>query len=311
MKPGIWLLMTQDQNELSGAATGEGMAVDITAIILTYNDESNIRGCLESLHGWIEDIVIVDSFSSDKTLEICREYGCRIYQNEFIDQAHQFNWALDSARLTRGWIIRLDSDEVVPEKLKREIESRVGREEGVAGYYMNRRMYWMNRWIRYGRMYPHYILRLFRRGHGRYELRTEEHLVLQGRAAYLKNDFLEDNRKNTLDYFTVKHLKTADGEVREALNPSREDLAIKPALFGTKVQRTRWLKSNVYARAPFFLRPLLYFIYRYFFCLGFLDGKEGLIFHFLQAFWYRFYIDARLYEKHSAWTSKRNDCSNI
>jgi hypothetical protein len=207
--------------------------------------------------------------------------------------------------------MRLDSDEIVPSRLKHEIESRLGREEGVTGYYMNRRMYWMNRWIRHGRMYPHYILRLFRRGHARYELRTEEHLVLEGLAAYLKNDFLEDNRKNTLDYFTLKHLKTADGEVREVLNAPIGDLAVKPALFGTKVQRTRWLKTNVYTRAPALIRPLLYFIYRYFFCLGFLDGKEGLIFHFLQAFWYRFYIDARLYEERTAWTSKRNDYSHI
>lgn len=287
------------------------MSVEISAIILTYNDEENINACLESLKEWLDDIVIVDSFSTDRTLQICKAHGCRIYQHDFIDQAHQFNWALDSVPLRHSWVMRLDSDEIVPDRLKREIESRVGREEGIVGYYMNRRMYWMNRWLRHGRMYPHYILRLFRFGSGRYELRTEEHLLLDGMAAYLESDFLEDNRKNGLEYFTLKHLKTAEGEVAEVLHPQLDGRAVDPAPFGTKTERTRWLKEKVYSRMPLFMRPLLYFLYRYVICLGFLDGKEGLIFHFLQAFWYRFYIDARLYEERHAWRKNKIDQTGI
>ena len=287
------------------------MSVEISVIILTYNDEDNIGACLESFKDWVDDIVIVDSFSTDKTLQICEAQGCRIHQHEFIDQAHQFNWALDTIPLKHQWVLRLDSDEILPERLKREMERRVGKEVGIAGYYINRRMYWMNRWLRHGRMYPHYILRLFRFGAGRYEMRTEEHLLLDGKAAYFEHDFLEDNRKNGLEYLTFKHLKTAEGEVSEILHPSCDDRAVEPSLFGTKTQRTRWLKEKVYARTPFFSRSLLYFLYRYFVCLGFLDGKEGLTFHFLQAFWYRFYIDARLYEERCAWRKSRIDHTNI
>jgi glycosyltransferase involved in cell wall biosynthesis len=287
------------------------MSIAISAIILTYNDEENIEGCLDSLYNWIDDIVIVDSQSTDRTLQICESYGCRIYQHEFIDQAHQFNWALDTIPLKHSWVMRLDSDEIVPDRLKREMAIRVGREDGIVGYYMNRRMYWMNKWLRHGRMYPHYILRLFRVGSGRYELRTEEHLILDGTASYLKSDFLEDNRKNGLEYFTLKHLKTAEGEVSEVLRPVVGDLAVLPKLLGTKTERTRWLKINVYSRTPLFIRPLMYFLYRYFFCLGFLDGKAGLTFHFLQAFWYRFYIDARLHEERCAWRRSKVDHSDI
>jgi glycosyltransferase involved in cell wall biosynthesis len=287
------------------------VSVGISVIILTYNDEENIGACLKSLKDFVADIVIVDSFSEDRTLEICRNFGCRIFRHDFINQAHQFNWALDSIPLKHQWVLRLDSDEILPERLKREMERRVGKEDGIAGYYINRRMYWMNRWLRHGRMYPHYILRLFRFGSGRYEMRTEEHLLLNGKAAYLEHDFLEDNRKNSLEYLIVKHLKTAEGELSEILYPRHDEFTFEPSLFGTKTQRTRWLKENVYARTPLFARSLLYFIYRYLICLGFLDGKEGLIFHFLQAFWYRFYIDARLFEERLAWRKSRINHTTI
>jgi hypothetical protein len=149
-------------------------------------------------------------------------------------------------------------------------------------------------------MYPHYIVRLFKKGRARYEERTEEHLIVDGPIAYLESEFLEDNKKNGLDYFTEKHLATARGELQEILDnesgPGRANPAIEPNLFGAKVHRTRWLKENVYSRTPLFVRPFFYFLYRYVLCLGFLDGKPGLIFHVLQGFWYRFYIDAKVYE---------------
>src|SRR5262249_37624292 len=143
------------------------------------------------------------------------------------------------------WVLRLDSDEIVPLALAEEMQARVGK-EAVVGYYMNRRMYWMNHWLKHGRMYPHYILRLFKRGFARYEERTEEHLVLTGEAGYMQRDFLEDNRRNTLDYFTVKHLRTAAGEVAEALSGVEERDGITPKLLAPKVNRTRWLKLRIY-----------------------------------------------------------------
>lgn len=303
---GYWQLATRND------ILAQGQKTMISVVILTFNDEIQIRNCLESIRDVTDDIVVVDSFSTDGTLGICREYGARIYQNRFVNQAIQFNWGLDNATFKHEWILRLDSDEVVPKRLKDEIRSRVGVEPDIAAYYLNRRMYWMGRWLRHGRIYPHYIVRLFRKGRARYEEKTEEHLIVDGPIGRMQFDFLEANQKNNLDYFTEKHLVTARGEIREALEaagPGRP--AIEPRLLGPKVHRTRWLKDRVYARAPLFLRPFLYFVYRYFFCLGFLDGIPGLIFHVLQGFWYRFYIDAKIYEARENLPENRVDYGNI
>ena len=271
----------------------------ISVIILTYNDDIQIRRCLESIRDLTDDIIIVDSFSTDGTLDICGEYGARIFQNHFVNQAIQFNWALDNVAIKHDWILRLDSDELVPDKIKEEMRKRVGSEPEIVAYYLNRRMYWMRRWLRHGRMYPHYIARLFKKGRARYEERTEEHLIVDGKIGFMRFDFLEDNKKNDLDYFTEKHLVTARGELQESIKgggEATEGRSIEPRLFGAKAHRTRWLKENVYAKTPLFVRPFFYFIYRYLLCLGFLDGVPGLIFHVLQGFWYRFYIDAKIYE---------------
>lgn len=287
----------------------------ISVIILTYEDEIQIGNCLASIADLSDDIIVIDSFSKDRTLDICREHGARVYQNPFVNQAIQFNWALDNVPIKHEWILRLDSDEIVPDKLKAEIRRRMGRESGIVAYYLNRRMYWMGRFLRHGRMYPHYIVRLFRMGRARYEERTEEHLVVDGNIGKLKNDFLEDNKKNNLDYFTEKHLATARGELKEILDAESGRLAatqaIEPKLIGAKVQRTRWLKEKVYARTPLFVRPFMYFFYRYFLCLGFLDGVPGLVFHVLQGFWYRFYIDAKVYELRSGYQKRNGDYRKI
>jgi glycosyltransferase involved in cell wall biosynthesis len=290
------------------------MGSPLSIILLTYNEEANIRRCLESIKDLTDDIVIVDSFSTDRTLKICEEYGCRIVQNPFVNHAVQFNWALDNVPLERPWILRLDCDEILPLKLKQELTGLTATcSSDITGIYLNRRMYFMNRWLKHGGMYPHYILRVFRNGAGRYEEKTEEHLVLKfGKAIYANQDFLEDNRQNTLKYWLKKHDDLSDGEIRDTLLETRDpDHDLKPRLFGTKVERTRWLKTHLYARSPLFVRGSLYFLYRYVIRLGFLDGIPGLIFHILQGFWYRFYIDARIYETQSQWQSTARDYRDI
>ena len=286
----------------------------ITVIILTFNEECNIERCLDSLVGFTDNVVIVDSASTDNTLKICEAHGCRIYQHAFVNQALQFNWALDHVPLDRRWILRLDADEVLPEKLKQELSELAATcGPDVTGIYLNRRMYFMNRWLRHGGMYPHCILRMFRKGMGRYEEKTEEHLnLISGRAIYAKHDFLEDNRQNHLKYWLHKHDDLSDGEIRDTLLETQDpENDLKPRLFGNKIERTRWFKTRVYARSPLFLRAFGYFAYRYVFRLGFLDGVPGLIFHVLQAFWYRFYVDARIYEQRSRWQSRLSDHRNI
>jgi glycosyltransferase involved in cell wall biosynthesis len=287
---------------------------NISVFILTYNEEANIRRCLESLRGWADDIVIVDSFSTDSTLSICEEFGCRIVQHEFINHAIRCNWALDEIGFEHEWMLRMDSDELLPEKLKEELGQLVETvADDVTGIYLNRRQYFMNRWLKHGGVYPHHILRVFRKGVGRYEEKTEEHFILKkGRAIKAKNDFLEDNRNNTMKFWLQKHNDLSDGELKDTLGVTADDgNDLEPRLFGEKIQRTRWFKMNVYQHSPLFLRALLYFIYRYFIRLGILDGVPGLVYFVNQSFWYRFYVDSRIYEIRSNWKKIEKDYSGI
>ncbi len=286
----------------------------ISVFILTYNEEANIRRCLDSLREWADDIVIVDSFSTDSTLSICEEFGCRIVQHEFINHAIQCNWVLDEIDFKYKWVLRLDSDELLPEKLKEELGQLVEMAaDDVTGIYLNRRQYFMNRWLKHGGVYPHRILRVFRKGVGSYEEKTEEHFILKkGRAIKAKNDFLEDNRNNTMKFWLQKHNDLSDGELKDTLGVTANDENdLEPHLFGEKVQRTRWFKMNVYQHSPLFLRALLYFIYRYFIRLGILDGVPGLVYFVNQSFWYRFYVDSRIYEIKSNWKQIEKDYSGI
>jgi len=286
------------------------MKLPISVIILTYNEEIHLERLLKNIAGWADEIFIVDSFSTDKTLEIVKtltnadytrtdadgQYGSAfshygsvtIVQHPFENQAQQFNWALENLDIKNEWILRLDADEYLTEELKEEIRvnpllnNQDPRQSAsiVNGFYIKRRVYFMGRWIKHGGYYPIWFLRLFRKGKAKSEQRAmDEHIVLlEGRAEKLKNDFIDDNKKGLSDWIQ-KHNNYAS---REAADVLRGD-------YGTK-------KKKIYYRLPLFCRAFLYFIYRYFIRLGFLDGKEGLIFHFLQGFWYRFLVDAKLYE---------------
>ena len=131
----------------------------LSIIILTHNEEINIKKCLDSLTKLSSDIVILDSYSSDSTIDICKKNNCRIFKNKFINHAHQMNWGLKNIKFKNDWILRLDADERIPKDLANEIIN-LNPSNDINGYYINKRMYWMNKWLRYGRIYPHFILRL-------------------------------------------------------------------------------------------------------------------------------------------------------
>ena len=262
------------------------MKIPLSVIILTYNEELNLENCLKNIFGWADEILIVDggpagAHSDDKTFEIAEKYGCKIFKHPFENQAVQFNWILDNLDIKNEWILRLDADEYLTEELKNEISEKIKNSPmGVNGYYMKRRVYFMGKWIKHGGYYPTWILRLFRRGKGKSELRkVDEHIVLiEGEAGKLKNDFIDNNKKD-LTWWIGKHNNYASREAADFLAGN----------FGGS-------KKRYYYALPMFFRAWLYFIYRYFFRLGFLDGKRGLIFHFFQGFWYRFLVDAKIFE---------------
>ncbi len=277
------------------------MPLDITAIVLTYNEEKNIEECLKSIHGWVKDIFIVDSYSTDKTLEIAKKYTDKIYQHPFENHARQFNWALANLPISTEWVMRLDADERVSTELKEElIKGKLDFPKEIGGLYVKRKVFFMEKWIKHGGYYPIWLLRIWRNGKGKCEERwMDEHIKLtEGECLFLKNDIIDENNKG-LHWWINKHNSYATRETIDFLNLKYKFLefdTVNGKLSGTQEERKRWIKEKIYARLPLFVRPFLYFLYRYLIRLGFLDGKAGLIWHFLQGFWYRFLVDAKIYE---------------
>lgn len=268
----------------------------IALIVLTHDEEKNLAHCLDSAQGLVNEIFVVDSGSRDKTREIAHRYTDHVVVHEFTNQAEQFNWALDALPIRSDWVLRLDADEFLLPELREEIERVLpGLSPHVTGLYMKRRVYFKGHWIRHGGYYPTWLLRLFRRGKARSELlEMDEHIVVSGGGTRrLAHDFVDYNRKD-LAFWTAKHEHYAAREARVLLN--QKNVARVEGGMGGQPARKRWLKGNVYARAPLFLRAFAYFFYRYVVRLGVLDGVPGLIFHFLQACWYRFYVDAKIWE---------------
>lgn len=274
---------------------------DLTAIILTHNEQVHLERCLISLTPIAKKINIIDSFSSDDTVKIARSFGAEVKQNKWANYAKQFNWGLENFNIDTQWILRFDADEYLTEELAAEINRKLSSlPQEVNGVILKRRVYFMNRWIKHGGYYPTNLLRIWRNGKGICEERwMDEHIKLEnGKTITFENDFVDDNLNN-LTWWTNKHNSYATREAIDLLNIKYKFLksdSITGELSQQQDKRKRWFKENFYSYLPLFLRPFLYFIYRYIFKLGFLDGKAGLIWHFLQGFWYRFLVDAKIYD---------------
>lgn len=273
---------------------------DVSVIILTHNEEKHISRCIQSLLPFTSKIFIVDSFSTDRTLDIARSMGAVVVQNAWVNYATQFNYGIEHNPFQTTWVMRMDADEYVLPELADEINRRMsGLPADVSGVYVKRRVFFLNRWMRHGGFYPIWLLRLWRRGHGFCEqVWHDEHIKLtQGTTIQFDND-LVDHNLNNLTWWTQKHNHYTILEMINLLNYRYQFDAtekVQPKFFGTQDQRARYLKLK-YASLPYFIRPIFYFLYRYFFRLGFLDGRPGFVWCFLQGLWYRFLVDAKLLE---------------
>jgi glycosyltransferase involved in cell wall biosynthesis len=274
----------------------------LSFVILTKNEELNLSTCLESLRSLDAQVFVVGSGSTDATVKIAKSYGCKVIEHPFVNQAQQLNWALTNLEIKSEWIMRLDADERLTPELACELtETLSNTTSEISGYQCKRRVYFMGRWIRHGGYYPTWLLRVWRNGVGICEqLWMDEHMILStGKLASLRFDIIDDNRKD-LTFWTDKHNRYSDREVRDLLASVATTDALLTAEnqlnLDEQAKQRRWVKKNLYGRSPLFLRAFLYFLLRYTIGLGFLDGKEGLIFHFLQGFWYRFLVDAKIYQ---------------
>lgn len=271
----------------------------ISAVVLTHNEQANVDPCLASLAGWVGELFVVDSGSTDGTRSIAERHGARFTEHAFETHARQWLWALDHLPLQHAWVLALDADQRLTPDLQEEIVGLFAAKEvnldGVDGLYLNRRQIFRGRWIRHGGYYPKYLLKLFRRDRVRIDERDliDHHFYVPGLTRTLKHDLVEDNVKEAdIAFWIEKHNRYAWLQAQvEALDEGNHPLTPRP--LGSPDERTAWLK-RAWAYLPLYLRPGLYFSYRYFIRLGFLDGKQGFVFHFLQAFWYRLLVDIHL-----------------
>jgi glycosyltransferase involved in cell wall biosynthesis len=276
----------------------------IAVVILTYNEEANLGQALGSVAGWADELFVLDSYSSDTTVDIARSWGAVVVQNRFEDYAKQRNFALGQMPIKSEWVFFLDADEWVPEELGAEIRHVIAGDPEEDGFYIKRRLIWMGRWIRRG-YYPTWILRLFRLGKGRCEDRqVNEHILVEGGIGYLQNDFMHEDRKGITDWI-VKHNKYATLEAEELIPRHRDSgyREINARFFGTQAERKRWIRKRLWERLPPLVRPFVFFFYRYVLKGAFLDGKEAFTFHFLEGLWYPILIDIKFIEKKRAFRS--------
>lgn len=278
------------------------MSNSITVVILTYNEEKHITRCVQSLQKVADKIIIIDSLSTDRTVEIAKMLGVEVYERAWPTYySDQFNWALDNCNIKTTWTMRMDCDEYLMDDLINEINEKIPKAKPeTGGFIIKRRVIFMDKWMRYGGFYPHRLLRIWRTGTGRLEERAmDEHVVLtSGETESLTYD-LVDHNLNDLTWWTHKQNNYASREVKDLLDIEQRTTSavnVNVSLTGEQASRKRWIKEKIYSRIPLFMRPFFYFIYRYFILLGFLDGGAGLVWHFLQGFWYRFLVDAKMYE---------------
>lgn len=274
------------------------MKTPVSIVILTFNEEKNIRDCIESVLDFTDDIFVVDSGSTDKTLEILSTYPVQVFSNLFENYSQQRNWAIDTLKFKTEWVLNLDADHRTTEEFKVDIRNLFynGIPPNVNAILASRRTMFMGKWIKYGGHYPTYHAAMFRLGKGKCENKLyDQHFLVEGDTIKVKGDII-DMITESLSTFTLRHDKWSNLEALQQFeNTVKVKDVIKADVTGNPIQKRRFYK-NIYEKFPLFVRPFIYFFIRYFLKLGFLDGKRGLIFHFLQCFWFRFLIDAKIYE---------------
>jgi glycosyltransferase involved in cell wall biosynthesis len=274
----------------------------VSVIIPVRNEARNLSRCLESLRG-AGEIYVIDSGSTDETADIARAFGAKVVQFDYPGGwPKKRQWAMDTLPLAYDWILLLDADEVLTQDSVEEIRQAV-EDPGCDGYYFTFRTYFLGRVLRHGEASFHTSSRLLRRGKGRFECRfreqdasmcdmeVHEHVVVEGRTARLQNPLVHHN-VNSLSRYILKHDEYSNWEAHVWLAGEGSYHDLPPALFGTQAQRRRWLKKNCLAIPG---SPLLFFLYKYFLRLGFLDGIPGLIYCGFQGIQF-FHIKAKIYE---------------
>lgn len=269
--------------------------MDVVSIVLTYNSERSIQRTLDSLIKLRFPIFVVDSFSADRTVQICKDNGCDVVQREFSNYAEQRNWAIQKLKDVT-WQLHIDADEEINDILVKNIEKITLESCEYDGFIFCRKIVFMNKILRFGGISKTWHMRLFRSAAGRVEDRLyDQHFICDGTVKALDGCML-DHQEMSLSEWTARHNKWSDFEVDEIMKNGKNVDIVRGNIAGNKIERKRFSK-NLYYKCPLFLRSISYFIYRYFVKLGFMDGRRGLVYHLLQGFWFRFLVDAKIFER--------------
>ena len=270
---------------------------DVTFIILTKNEEINLLDCLRSIEGFAKRVVVIDSGSTDKTCEIAKENGADVYIHPFENYARQFNWGIDNTEIDTKWTFRLDADERLTLELRKELNGlmRQHADDDVNGVTMEAWLYFMGKKIKHGCHNKRKIM-LFKTGIGRIEDRKmDEHTILsKGRSISCKERFIHYDFKdmthwvNKMNWYATREMQDYI-EYKNGLRTTVSD--------DTKISATRWKKFRIYYKFPAFLRSWLLFVYYYILRMGFMDGKEGFVYHWMYHRWYRTLVDAKILEQ--------------
>ncbi len=280
------------------AAWGYHLFMRPTVILLSFNSEATLGATLRRAAMVSDQIFVVDSYSTDTTVELARALGAHVVQHPFEHYGAQRNWAIDHLPVRQPWQLHLDADELMDDKL---VAAILALPEDCAhnGFFVPRYVRFLGRVLRHGGMSPTWHLRLFRSGAGRCEDRKyDQHFILKSGSSGRLPGAMVDDVRISLSEWTARHNRWADGEVAE-LDAMETAGRLEPDARGNPAQRKRFLRQK-YNQMPLFVRPFGLFAYRFFFRLGFLDGIEGFIFWVLQTFWFRFLVDAKIWEKRHA-----------
>lgn len=290
---------------------GDGVAAplsakpSITAIILAFDEEIHIERCIRRLWPVVQRIVVVDSMSTDRTTDIACGLGAEVLQHPWKNYADQFQWGLDNADIRTDWVMRVDCDEYLEDGLQSEIHARLdGLPPEITGVDFKLKVIFRDRFIRWGGYYRTTLTRLWRTGVGQIEQRwMDEHIVLSsGRTERFGGGDIVDQNLKDIGWWTDKHNRYATRQMVDFINLEYDLFPMDNRVKRQANARAKWkrfLRNKVFGTTPLYLRSVLYFLQRYFLQGGFLDGKEGFVWHFLQGFWFFVLMDAKIDEARS------------
>ena len=268
-------------------------------VILTFDSAGLIEHTIRAAQRVSRNIFVVDSFSSDATVSIGKGLGCTVVQRAFKQYADQRNWAIDQVAPAYAWQLHIDADEIIDQKAAEALKAAIAEPGNCAGFVLRRRTYFMGTPLRFGGA-SNFHLRLFQTGTTRCEDRLyDQHFKCEG-SSRLLSGLLHDMNVASLETWVNRHNRWSSLEAAELMRKTGDRHSQITARLSADPRERRRLYKGVYYKAPVLVRPFLLFCIRYFLQLGFLDGRAGFIYAFLQVWWFRNLIDAKLIERKSA-----------